>query len=137
MSLREEQETFHYKILIQIAETQAALDNPQWTKIEYLLKMCPQLPEKTEKPKPVTEIDALELDQIDDVQFTDRIDDRYLLQDDAQEAVLAIGHFLFKSKGKFVDLLLPILMNILKQLPHCKWVKKPRVTAGTFSLTDI
>lgn len=128
-----EKENLRYISLIELADSLAKQPNVQWEKVEFLYLMCPQFPNDF-KPKE-KELDQIKEDEADpDYEY---VSDDYLLTDEHQEALIALAKFLLLSEGKFGEKILPLLLRVLKNLPHCKWSKKQKITPDFFTYNFI
>lgn len=119
----------HYKILLGLAETLGKQPDAPWQKVKVIVDLCPQLPKKQKVDKKKKNFDNEELDSISKEEQR-LAEGSYMVTDTSQEAVIALGYYLLMSEGKYIDKILPLLLNVVSNLPELKWTKRPRIYPG-------
>jgi hypothetical protein len=123
-----ERDNIRYLALIELSETLGKQLHPVWEKVEFILNFCPQL-SGDYQPK------EKELDQYNEDEpgpDADIVSDEFTLTDEHQEATIALCKFLVHSEGKYLDKCLPTILKIAKNLAHCKWSKKCKLSPDFF-----
>ena len=72
-------------------------------------------------------------DLITDFDEYNRTHNLLLLSEEGQESAIALGYFLTLTKAKSnqtTEQILPLLIGLVNNLPHCKWYPRAKITGG-------